>query len=479
MDAVAGVVEAGPRVFVDVTTSLMLAGQTRIGISRVEGELARRLISTSQFNAIPVVFRPDGLIMALSPEQADRIFNATPIFEVQPSADMSLSMGPGEPGSALGARVRLVMTGAVRRVSRAAIARMPASVRDDVRAILIHMRQIARSVLYRDKAPDIPAPPSTPLRDEILPGLRAIVHPRHGDVLWTAGLYSNFVPLRTIAEIRKRTGLRVATTCYDLIRVTYPQYNPPSMDADLFAADAVAMLDSSDLVFAISDWSRRELVAFATKVGRPAPETKVIQLGSDLSELRPQTDSAADLPFGLSDRRFALAVGTVEPRKNYGLLLRVWERLSKDPRFPLDLVIVGRSGFDSEASVLELIGSPLLGHRIHWLRDSSDDTLRHLYRASDVLVYPTFVEGWGLPVTEALSFGCPVIASDRGAIPEAGHGLAQLLDPYDEEKWTKAIAQVGARRRAETLLKNPPTWEGAAAQVEEQLMRLMKSLEVA
>ncbi|MCA0023551.1 MULTISPECIES: glycosyltransferase family 1 protein [unclassified Mesorhizobium] len=497
MDAAVGArggsVEASPRVFVDVTTSLMLAGQTRIGISRVEGELARRLINTSEFNAIPVVFRPDGVILALSREQADRIFNATPIYEApsvsvlgeMASSDIPLSMASGDSGSALAAQLRLRVTGAMRRICLAAIARTPASIRDDVRAILIHMRQIARRALYRNKAPapGIPAPLAgsrfAPLRDEVLPALRAVVYPRHSDVLWTAGLYSNFVPLRRIGEIRKRTGLRVVTTCYDLIRVTHHQYNPSSMHADLFAADAVAMLDTSDLVFAISDWSRRELVAFSNRVGRPVPEIKVIQLGSDLSEPLSQTDLIVDLPFGLSDRRFGLTVGTIEPRKNYRLLLRIWERLSKDPNFLLDLVIVGRPGFESDESVLELTGSPLFGRRIHWLRDCSDGTLRHLYQASDVLVYPTFVEGWGLPVTEALSFGCPVIASDRGAIPEAGHSLVQLLDPNDEESWAKTIAQVRPRQHAEPLLKNPPTWDAAAAQVEKQLMRFMKSRKAA
>jgi glycosyltransferase involved in cell wall biosynthesis len=312
------------------------------------------------------------------------------------------------------------------------------------------------------------------LRDQIIPELGAVVHPGKGDILWTAGLYSHFVPLRTLGEIREKTGLKVVTTFYDLVRVTHPQFNPASMSADWFAADAIAMLDSSDLVFAISNWSRSQLLEFAKQVGRPAPETVAIQLGCDLST-RERISHPTALPSNLSQRRFALSVGTIEPRKNYALLLSIWEKLCDDPAFQMDLAVVGRSGFECESSVAEITNSPLFHRRIHWWRHCTDATLRQLYESCHLFVYPSFVEGWGLPVTEALALGCPVIASDRGAIPEASYGLAQLLDPSDEEAWTEAISTAARKRRGGKILENPPTWDAAAAAVANRLTQLSES----
>jgi len=109
-----------------------------------------------------------------------------------------------------------------------------------------------------------------------------VVHTRSGDVLWTASLYGNFVPLRTIAEMHAQSGLRVVTSCYC---VTHPQSNPSSMGAELFMADAVALLDSSDIVLTISERTRRELLALAARLEREAPAVQVLQTDSGLRQL--------------------------------------------------------------------------------------------------------------------------------------------------------------------------------------------------
>jgi glycosyltransferase involved in cell wall biosynthesis len=478
-----GTDEGTSRVFVDVTTSLMFAGEMPIGILRVEGEIARRLLRSADPHTIAVVFRNDGLLLALSPEQTARIF-ATRVAgseEIRVHVRRAPAVPVEQPAASpprwpLVVRARLRMTGTLRRVARAFVAGIPNAVRGDVRAILVHVRQIARTIIYRNPVPvPVPVQPtqSSVLREEIMPTLRAVVHPRPGDVLITAGLYSNLVPLRAMGELRARIGLRVVTICYDLIRVTHPQFNPASMGTELFVADAVALLDTSDLVLAISEWTRRELVAFAARSGRNVPAVQVVRLGSDIGVRGAEVPVGSPLPLDLVHRRFALAVGTVEPRKNYGLLLRVWERLVADPKFTLDLVIVGRQGFDAADSISEVEGCPLFGSRIVWLESCPDDALLRLYEACHFVLCPSFVEGWGLPVTEALTCGRHVIASDRGAMREASLGLGQLLDPEDEEAWAAAIAQAAAAPRVEVALPEPPRWDTAAAAVETCLRRLM------
>jgi glycosyltransferase involved in cell wall biosynthesis len=97
--------------------------------------------------------------------------------------------------------------------------------------------------------------------------------------------------------------------------------------------------------------------------------------------------------------------------------------------------------------------------------------LRQLYEQCHFVLYPSFMEGWGLPVTEALSLGRHVIASDQGALPEAGLGLAHLLHPADEAGWAAAIAEAAAAPRRTNVPPNSPTWDEAATSVAAALRR--------
>jgi hypothetical protein len=193
-----------------------------------------------------------------------------------------------------------------RRVALAFLAWMPQPVREDVHAILIHAwqlvrtitspavradisailghaRRIVKAMIYRHPASVSAFAPVTAPAQSILATLQMVVHPRPGDVLWTAAPYSNFVPLRMIGEMRARSRLQVATTC--VIRVPDPPFNLTSPGAELLTADALALLDASDLVLAVSERTRGELIALAARLGRKPPAVQVLQTGSGLRRL--------------------------------------------------------------------------------------------------------------------------------------------------------------------------------------------------
>jgi len=171
------------------------------------------------------------------------------------------------------------------------------------------------------------------------------------------------------------------------------------------------------------------------------------------------------LPRGaepLANRRFALTVGTFEIRKNYALLIDLWHDLVLDPTFDLDLVIVGMPGWKTSEAINRLKRSPLFGKRIFWFQGVSDAALSWFYDRCHVFLFPSFYEGWGMPVAEAMSRQKPAIVSSRGAIPEASPSGATMLDPGDADAWRRAIreASINPSRPDSPSIR---TWDETAA----------------
>jgi glycosyltransferase involved in cell wall biosynthesis len=130
---------------------------------------------------------------------------------------------------------------------------------------------------------------------------------------------------------------------------------------------------------------------------------------------------------------FVLAVGTIEPRKNYGVLLRAWQDLiSRGMRIPLR--IVGRPGWGD----LEAI-SPDLEELVQFTGAVSDVELAALYATCRLFVMPSIYEGFGLPVVEAMLRGACCVVSDLPVFREIGGGLLRYISPRDPLAWAAAI----------------------------------------
>jgi glycosyltransferase involved in cell wall biosynthesis len=128
---------------------------------------------------------------------------------------------------------------------------------------------------------------------------------------------------------------------------------------------------------------------------------------------------------------FILTVGTIEPRKNHLNLIRAFEQAGRREK-DFHLVIAGKLGWHySEA--LEAMRSSPLGDRIHYLEYVSEGDLEVLYRSARCVVYPSFFEGGGLPVLEAMAAGTPVVTSDSSAMKEVGEGASLLVNPSDPD----------------------------------------------
>ena len=147
-----------------------------------------------------------------------------------------------------------------------------------------------------------------------------------------------------------------------------------------------------------------------------------------------------------------VALGTIEPRKNHVLLLDVWEELTKrlDPDDMPVLYIVGKRGWNNDMFFKRLDASPLLGKYILEYGSLGDKELNEILNNASALLFPSFVEGYGLPALEAITAGLPVVCSDIPVFNELFDKQSELLPADDFEIWTDHILD---KLKCDTILK--------------------------
>jgi glycosyltransferase involved in cell wall biosynthesis len=202
-----------------------------------------------------------------------------------------------------------------------------------------------------------------------------------------------------------------------------------------------------------------------------------------VAPLAPGLAPRGDLPRPL-DAPYFLVIATIEPRKNLALLLQGWRRLAQHlgasaPR----LVIVGQRGWECENVVDLLERSEALRGLVIELPRCRDDELVGWLAHARALLFPSFVEGFGLPLVEALHFGTPVIASDLPVFREVAGDVPDYLDPLDGAAWLDRIARYaapGSTERQAQLQRmdgySAPTWRGHFAAVDELIEDLSRSV---
>ncbi len=165
--------------------------------------------------------------------------------------------------------------------------------------------------------------------------------------------------------------------------------------------------------------------------------------------------------------RYLLAVGTIEPRKDYPGLVRAFARVAAD-RPDVALVVAGADGWGATAFHDAVASSPV-GNRVLQLGYVPDDALAQWLAGAVALAFPSVYEGFGLPPLEAMAAGVPVVATSAGAVPEVVGDAADLVPPGDVEALAEALAHVldDDRHRAALVEKGLCraalfTWEACA-----------------
>jgi len=232
------------------------------------------------------------------------------------------------------------------------------------------------------------------------------------------------------------TPLPTATIVYDL--VAFDPATPPPLRSRVVERLTLGLaVRRSRALLAISGATADALVA---RFPAARDRVEVIPLGvSPVLAVASSGTTSGDAP----SPGFVLAVGTLEPRKNFPRLVEAYARLPLDLQQAHPLVVVGRLGWETSETLAALRS---LGDRCLLLGAVSDSELAELYRRCALFCYPSLAEGFGLPVLEAMAAGAAVLTSDRSSLPEVGGDAVAYADPTDA---------ADLERQLEALLRDP------------------------
>jgi len=288
------------------------------------------------------------------------------------------------------------------------------------------------------------------------PGLRGVAR-RRGEL--------DVVHAPSVA-VPPRGRYRLVVTVHDAAPLLFPETYPPR-GRRFHRRGIAAAARRADLVITVSQAAADEI---EKHTDIPAERVRVVPNGVDLTEASDDDVVAARVAFDLGERPYVLWLGSLEPRKNVGVLVEAFARWAATSDVPHQLVLAGPSGWVEDRDAV-LAPARRLGDRVRTIGRVGDDHLRGLYRGADIFVLPSRHEGFGIPVLEAMAQGTPVIASDIPALREVAGDAARLITPTDPDAWASALddllhdrdrhADLGeaGRRRAELF-----SWERCATE---------------
>lgn len=217
-------------------------------------------------------------------------------------------------------------------------------------------------------------------------------------------------------------------TFHDLSVIHHPEFHPKERVRYMLDCFPFS-LNRANILITISEHARNELIDYSG-----FPENRVIctPLAAS-SEFYPRTESQCKLTltkYNLKYHGYCLFVGTIEPRKNIANLISAYGRLPYKLRIRYPLVLVGYYGWRSER-LHQLISSAQVEGWLKYIGFVDSNDLPILYSAAKSFLFPSFYEGFGLPILEAMSSGIPVVCSNASSLPEVAGNNALMCEPED------------------------------------------------
>jgi glycosyltransferase involved in cell wall biosynthesis len=466
------------RLIFDVTTSIRWK-KNLVGIVRVEAELASR---AEKYWPGPVVYcYYDGATRDFYEVKRDAVrrrFDDDMMFDFPlptgASAAGASHAAPSTPGSTGALRhsiVRKIQAWALlppnaptyrRWLRRLQLAALSFIAREsELRAFHERQRRLDRNEpVDPQPKPDTGRPPN--------PHFGGAIAFAPDDVYATAGIDWEHKDINRLCELKQAVGFRYVSFCYDIIPLLFPEFCSPGY-VQLIHGYFSVVVQESELIVCISKQSELDLQAYWKERRFDHVRSTWIHLGCD-PRRKPKP---AALPAPLEGKQFVLMVSTIEPRKNHRFAYEVWKYIVANELVPENycLVFAGAVGGYVEGLIEEIRHCDILNGRLILLNDVNDDLLASLYQKCAFTIFPTFYEGFGLPLVESLYYNKVCIPSDRGSLREITPPFLTCLEPHDFHGWVAEIARLinepPRLRELETRISqytNLTTWEQSATQ---------------
>jgi len=302
-----------------------------------------------------------------------------------------------------------------------------------------------------------------------LPTRALAITPNENDLFILPDAYWTKRGVWRAAAAARSSGAMVATMIYDLIPLTHPQYVGQKR-TEGFRRYLHHAIENSDLLVSISQTVEIEIRQYIAKNRlefRSVPsEIRHLTLGAELKLVDGEVRRSVQELFSASPQASSgsnpyLMVATFDPRKNHHYLLDafdlIWQR-----NLDLRLCLVGRVGSLCEDVVQRIHSHPEFGKRLIAYHDMKDSELQHCYQSCRGVIFPSIVEGFGLPIVESLWFGKKTFASDTPIHREVGGNDCAYFDLADPET---LVAEIGKWERMadsdciQLPTRRPTTWE--------------------
>lgn len=233
----------------------------------------------------------------------------------------------------------------------------------------------------------------------------------------------------------KNVGVKSVVTIHDLIFLRYPSFYP-FIDRHIYSYKFKRACKKADQVIAISEMTKRDIVSY---FDIPQEKINVIYQGCDHSFAQVASDAKkkeVKSKYNLPDR-YILYVGSIESRKNLLLVVRALGLLKEK----IHLIAIGKQTPYAE-EVKKEVKSLGLNSTVSLLTNIPFEDLPTIYQMASLFTYPSFFEGFGIPIIEALHSGIPVIAATGSCLEEAGGPHSIYVDPNNVEQMGEAITKV-------------------------------------
>jgi glycosyltransferase involved in cell wall biosynthesis len=277
------------------------------------------------------------------------------------------------------------------------------------------------------------------------------------------------------SEQIEKSGLKPFYVVYDLLPLEFPEFfwsdETPLRHFNI--VNAMASVNST--LISISHDVNDKLQNLVNQIGMACKDFSVSQCGVSNVFLKNKLSSETVRDF---ENKFTIFC-TVEPRKNHILLLNVWREMINSGVADIPkLSIIGRRGWRNEDVFRLLDNSPAIKKYVTFFDSLKDEDMIKEIKSSRATLFPSFGEGWGLPIVESMAMGVPVICSDIPVHRECSQGLATYIHPLDGLGWQKEILKQSQYSQQDDLLQrlkidsfNPIAWADSANAICEAILK--------